>query len=809
MGRLGYYCKKGMAVGGLWLLMAMTACTDGFEKLTPQGNLSLRLVAMSLEEQSSKSGGEQPLTRAGTTVDENTISHLWVLQFDGTDDNATLCGKSEYSNTELNPGDQTLKNLVVGKNQRLYFIANCDIPAISGLTNGTTLSDFKQISLATPDESSLFPTNGCVAMTGSWVGEIKSNADGSSPVVATIQMERTVARIDLTVKALLRNGESFRVSSVRLYNVPDKMWLQGASTDPFPTIGSFNPLAAYGDNTTTGNPPVSVRWYMPENRRGLGKAISSTDKTAANLNAVSAGQGDKATYVEIVGDYVSGGTTYATVYRNYLGGNSVTDYNIRRNSAYDITITIRGKNITDSRVKVYGQAYTSVVNPDEVTNNVNEVPVLDGIKRVRQTARDKAEATSALAIDGNATVRGFVYSKTVHEESALIWDAGGDVLQVREAASFGSGEFTATLTGLEPGETYYVRSAATGNSSTAYGPISTYKVPSVSPAANCLMGQPGTTVMFETKDGIGTLKEVDAINLLWQTRDDGTAAGNLPVAKAADLIYDAENKTVIVHLNPAVTAANTVLQGTKNGTPVWQWHVWVTPYIPQGAVGKLNQNVLVSGGRIQTYDVKYQTAVGGAGKAIMDRDLGSQAVSTLLSSDQVSADKSFHFGLLYQWGYALPWVPAQRLNISKSIPVYDINGDETTPAGFQTVAASANAWNINKTAADPCPKGWRVAPKGSFGDFVNYGVFAVSNTDTDAGRLYIQGGTNAWFFACGWRIGAGDGFTGYKQGGVWSSSNASNGNAHALQFRTDGDAVVEPEKAVSALIAIPVRCVQE
>lgn len=802
MGRLGYYCKKRMAVGGLWLLMAMTACTDGFEKLTPQGNLSLRLVTMSLEEQPSKSGGEQLLTRAGTTPDENTISHLWVLQFDGTDDNATLCGKNEYSNTELNPGDQTLKNLVVGNNQRLYFIANCDIPAIRSLADGTTLSAFKQISLAAPDESSLFPTGGCVAMTGSWVGEIKSNADGSSPVVATIQMERTVARIDLTVKALLRNGESFRVSSVRLYHVPDKMWLAGTSADPFPT-SDFSLLDGYGDNTTAGNPPVSVRWYMPENRRGLGTAISSTDKTAANLNAVSAGQGDKATYVEIVGDYVSGGTTYATVYRNYLGGNSVTDYNIRRNSAYDITITIRGKNITDSRVKVYGQAYTSVVNPDEVTNDVNEVPVLDGIKRVRQTARDKAEATSALTVDGETTARGFVWSETVRSEDALIWDAD-QVNQVRDIASFNSGEYTATLTGLKPGTTYYLRSAASNSLGTSYGPISTYTTPAVRPAANCQMVQPGETVMFEPVDATGTSKDIDAASLLWQTRDDGTDAGNLPFVKAADLIWDGANKTIIAHVNPAVTAANAVIEGTKNATALWHWHLWITSYIPQGNISGLNQNVQVSGGRIQTYDTKYRTATG-ADKGIMDRDLGSQATSTLLSAEQAQADGSFHFGLLYQWGRALPWVPAQRHDGTKAIPVFDIDGSEVTPSGFQSVAAPENAWNVGKTAADPCPNGWRVAPAGTFDDLANYGIFPATATATDAGRLYIQGGTNAWFFANGWRTGA-TGFTGFTNGtgGVWTS-----GNATALQFAVTGDKTVEPRKSVSSLAALPVRCVQE
>lgn len=800
MERLKQMYTRWITTGSVCLLLWMAGCTDGFEKLTPQGNLSLRLVAMSLEEQPAKSGGEQPLTRAGTTVDENTISHLWVLQFDGTDDNATLCGKSEYSDTELNPGDQTLKNLQVGTNQRLYFIANCNIPAISSLANGTTLSAFKQISLNTPDESSLFPTAGCIAMTGSWIGEIKSNADGSSPVVATIQMERTVARIDLTVKAVLRNGESFRASSVRLYNVPDKMWLAGASDDPFPT-GGFTLLAAYGNNTTAGNPPVSVTWYMPENRRGLGTAISSTDKTAANLNAASAGQGDKATYVEITGDYQSGGNIYGVVYRNYLGGNSVTDYNIRHNSAYDITITIRGRNTSDSRVRVYGQAYTSVINPDEVTLDVNSVPVLDGVRTVRQTARNEVEAVSSLTVDGEATARGFVWSATVKTENGLIWDADG-VMQVREIATFTSGRYSSVLPELAPGTTYYIRAAAANSLGTAYGPIATYTTPEICPAANCLMAVPGGTVMFEPKDATGSLKEIDAVSLAWQTRDDGAASGNLPVAQPADLIYDAATGTIIVHVNPKVSAANAVLTGTKGGSAVWYWHLWVTPYKPGGSISGTNRNVQVSQGRIQTYDTKYVAAVG-SGLAIMDRDLGSQALSTILSATQAQADPSFHFGLLYQWGYALPWVACNRQDATKAIPVFDINGHAVVPSGFQTVAAAANAWNINKTASDPCPAGWRVAPAGTFGDFVNYGVFPASHTLTDAGRLYIQGGSNAWFFANGWRTGGGDSFTGTGQGGVWTAAQGK-----ALRFATSAGAVVEPAAAVSAVAALPVRCVQ-
>ena len=91
MGRMGYDWKKGVIAGSLGLLTALglsTACTDGFDSLSPQGNLSLRLVAVNLDEQS----GSKTLTRAGAaeSVDENTIGHLWVLQFDGTGDGAPL-----------------------------------------------------------------------------------------------------------------------------------------------------------------------------------------------------------------------------------------------------------------------------------------------------------------------------------------------------------------------------------------------------------------------------------------------------------------------------------------------------------------------------------------------------------------------------------------------------------------------------------------------------------------------------------------------------------------------------------------------
>lgn len=805
------YTSWAIAAGCL-LLLLVSACTDSFDTLVPQGNLSLRLTAISLDEQPGAGAREVPLTRtsAVTGVDENTIIHLWVLQYNGTGDAATLVGKNTYEGATLSPADQNLNNLVPGTSQTLVFVANCPAAsalgvALDGLGDGSALSAFKAIKQTITDEPDLF-SNGTIPMVGYWNGEIKSNADGGSPIVATIQMERMLAKVNLTVKSVLPNGENFKISSVRLNHVPDAAWLAPSAATPFPAKTSITPIDNYGDITKNGTGEVSVLWYMPENRRGTGTATSSSGKTAANLNAVQAGEGDAATYVEITGDYTVGNYTYGAVYRNYIGGNSVTDYNLARNSAYNVSITIRGKNTSDSRIRVYGQAYTALAEAGEIDNNPNTVPVMDAVKSVRQTGRTEAVAVSYMTVDGSTTRRGFVYSATVSSEAGLK-EGGTNVTSAISGGNFISGEYEGKLTGLQQGTTYYVRSFAANSQGETYGPVYTFATPALQGAANCQMARPGQTLMFEPKDALGALKDIDAVTLLWQTRDNGTASGKLPLTKGADLIYDAANTTVLAHINPEVSAANAVIEGTKGGTTVWRWHIWVTPYRPEGfVVSGINASKVVAGGRVQTYGAKYKT-VAGDGKAIMDRDLGSQAISTLLDDAQVALDASFHFGMLYQWGYPLPWPAAQRINQTSAMPVYDINGTEITPSGFQTTAATGGAWATAKTAADPCPAGWKVAPEGAFDDLADYGVLSYFDRSTDAGALYIQNGCNAWFFATGWR--SQSGYSDYGTGALWTSGNVDASHAYALEFTTRTGGSVSPGKVTDSHLALPVRCIQQ
>lgn len=69
------------------------------------------------------------------------------------------------------------------------------------------------------------------------------------------------------------------------------------------------------------------------------------------------------------------------------------------------------------------------------------------------------------------TRRGFVYSAL--EKTPLIGKAGVETID----AGYGAGAFTATITGLIPGKTYYVRAFARAQSGTSYGEIMSITIP--------------------------------------------------------------------------------------------------------------------------------------------------------------------------------------------------------------------------------------------------------------------------------------------------------------------------------------------
>ncbi|WP_455637428.1 DUF4906 domain-containing protein [Parabacteroides sp.] len=787
------------------LLLLSAGCTDSFDTLTPQGNMTLRLVAASLD--------EQPATRAvNDDVKEDELTHLWVLQFDGTADGSTLVGKVEYTKADasLTPDNQLLSGLITGTGQRLVFVANAP-DALGGMSvNSSTYSNFKSLSLTVTDEKTLFDaTTRTIPMTGNWTGEIKSSADGSSPITATIQMERIVSKISLKVQQMIPDGELFALSSVRLHNVPGKMYLSKPSGTVFPAAADVT-LADYGDSRK-GALPLTTVWYMPENCRGTGTATLSTDKTAANLNAAVSGSGDKATWLEIIGDYTIGNETYAATYYSYLGGNSTDDYNLRRNSAYDITITIRGRNTSDSRVKLYGDAYTMVVNPDDADNSPNTLPIMGAVRNIRQTGKTQVSATATLSVDGKAAGRGFVYSSTVSTDIGLRRKNSGvtEAFHSPGTSGFTSEDYTAALTGLALNTTYYVRAVATSADGTkeSYGPITSFKTLAMQPAANCFMVQPGASVMFETKDAIGGNREIDAISLSWQTRDDGTETGQLPVTSADNLIFDATNNVVIVHTNPEAKAGNVLLDGKKAGATVWGWHLWVTRYNPTGfTISGANKYVEVQQGRVMTLGSKYIAAYGN--KAIMDRELGSQATITLMDANQIQNSNDLLYGTYYFAKSRIPFAPLSKTEPLALAPLFNITGTKiSAPAVSDTTSREDDFWG---NAGNPCPAGWKVpSDEAVFEDLQDYAVLSAQTSSTYyKGWMYVQGGVNAWFLVAGFiNTDTGKLESTRAWGELWIDKRANEDSFKGLMIKVDEN--IPKIGNLYTRFPRPIRCVQK
>ena len=87
----------------------------------------------------------------------------------------------------------------------------------------------------------------------------------------------------------------------------------------------------------TGTASGSFVFYVPENRQGVIDGIRTSREKSPDGNDTIRARKDRLTYLETT---VEGTGVYAgtIIYRNYLGRNAVSDFDIRRNARYSWTI---------------------------------------------------------------------------------------------------------------------------------------------------------------------------------------------------------------------------------------------------------------------------------------------------------------------------------------------------------------------------------------------------------------------------------------------------------------------------------------
>lgn len=298
-----------------------------------------------------------------TMVQENTLSNVAVLQFNAVGDFV----KYQYVGGAV-VNNKLALNLTSGSSQTVVFVANVADAAFK--TFSGNLAAFRAQTLAVANEAALTAGNTLV-MYGEYRGNI---AAGQTP--AAVVMKRAVAKIELSYWVDIPDAADkhidFTLKSIQLRNVPKVMsYADPAAVYPATTVAFGDYPAEAVATTPTADAKGTKVWYVTENKRGTGTAEIASLKTASAL----ASGGEKATYLEMVGDYTKDGQKVGLTYKLYLGADPIKDYNLKRNTIYKIEVVIKGANVVDMRISLTSGGGSMGVDDDPLENGGGDASI--------------------------------------------------------------------------------------------------------------------------------------------------------------------------------------------------------------------------------------------------------------------------------------------------------------------------------------------------------------------------------------------------------------------------------------------------
>ena len=184
--------------------------------------------------------------------------------------------------------------------------------------------------------------------------------DKGTVTLPTLSVRRTVAKIAYNIRVADKVPD-LELYSVQLFSVPVRTRLFAAATSASTSERDFTdaPLVELPDAARRSCSGVQ---YLFENPQGTVPSITDQrDKNADNAPAYASYLMIRATRGSRILDY-----------RVYLGENNTTDFNVGRNTAQTLDITISGDNEVDTRV----HGYTLSVTDDFESNRLGDYCVL-------------------------------------------------------------------------------------------------------------------------------------------------------------------------------------------------------------------------------------------------------------------------------------------------------------------------------------------------------------------------------------------------------------------------------------------------
>lgn len=333
-------------------------------------------------------------TRADITYDVDdpvspattTIKNVWVLQFDGTTDDALLVSSSYVENYSTG-SDIQLK--ATDHDNRIVFLANTFNPSTAFPVNAYTLAQLKTYSSnevlnrysvlgrehVSDTKYTLYPM---------FNGETTVNSIGTGTQL-TCTLKRNIARLKITVRNTTSGDDRIELKTIKIMKVPTISYnytcyseFPTASADAdFPLSSTLStvdyeevPWDAAGDATQQ-----TFTFYVPFNLRG---GIDNGEPM--NKNALAS---DKATRCMLLGEYTKSGHKYPIAYTFVLGANMTDDCNLEPNKSYNYTFEIskKGNQNIDSRVEDLGPMDYTLSSQPRANCYILNPPAGEGLTR--------------------------------------------------------------------------------------------------------------------------------------------------------------------------------------------------------------------------------------------------------------------------------------------------------------------------------------------------------------------------------------------------------------------------------------------
>lgn len=282
--------------------------------------------------------------KAAGAVDENIISDVWVIQHK-SDGSGQLQNPVYIGNlTRSADGRYRAEVKLTAQDSKVYLLANTHKSDLCTATNTKDKATLENLSMSYSTQADIASDKG-VLMTGIWEGTPSPTVG----IVGAVPLSRAVSKVTFDLSAQLPAGAKLELSQIVIDQIPTEIFPFSEKDVSLGYNFKYNELGAYS-GTSLSDAPQKFTFYVPECLGGTTNGVSP---------------GDKIGPVQVYGIclVVVGGYSFAGIYgqqttfRLYLGENNYNDYNVRRNTHYQVTSVIKGNSDIDTRIERKSKAW--------------------------------------------------------------------------------------------------------------------------------------------------------------------------------------------------------------------------------------------------------------------------------------------------------------------------------------------------------------------------------------------------------------------------------------------------------------------